>query len=105
MTGKEVNLETYQIDLLIAAAAMNQVFFIGNLIFALYNNFKYLCRLHIDQPLIVLFYVVTYFISFTRITETTQRIIQPQVASDRYVVLLECNEQPIRASSAKLKPP
>ena len=63
---------------------MNQVFFIGNFFFAIYITFKYLCRLHINQPLIVLFYAIAYLISVTRITETMQRIFQPRVDYFQY---------------------
>lgn len=63
---------------------MNQVFFIGNLIFALHNTFKYLIPLHISQPLILLFYAITYLISITRITETSQRIWQPKIDYFQY---------------------
>ena len=52
-------------------AGTNQVLFVGNFLFALYNMIKHLIPLRISQPLIILFYAITFLMSISLMIETT----------------------------------
>ena len=52
-------------------AGTNQVLFVANLIFVIYNTVNHLVPLRISQPLIILFYAITFLMSISLIIETT----------------------------------
>ena len=59
-------------------AGTNQVLFVGNFIFVIYNTAKHLVPLRISQPLIILFYAITFLMSISLMIETTQRLAFPE---------------------------
>ena len=71
-------LEKYEAITLGTIAGLNQVIFVINFIFAIYNTVKHLVPLRITQPLILLFYILTYLISISLMVETTQRTFFPE---------------------------
>ena len=57
----------------------NLVLYIGNFAFIIFNTIAHLCRLKVTKPLIILFYILAYIFSISRILECTSRVFFPDL--------------------------